>query len=155
MSEKSNASAPDAMIDSDASTELSSNRTSLSFERTRMATDRTLMATVRTSLSLISFGFTINEVFQKLDERPGALRDHSPHYFGLGLVLLGVAMLVMGILGHRRFLRALADRKARLLQLGLVRQAVQYQPTPTFVSAVILLALGLTAAGSIVWRSIL
>lgn len=149
------ADAADAMIQNSASTELASNRTSLSFERTRMATDRTLMATVRTCFSLISFGFTISEVFKQLEAQPGALRQESPHYFGLGLVLLGVLMLIMGILGHRRFMRALAARKQRLLDLGLVRTSEEYKPTPTFVTAVLLLLLGFIAAGSIVWRSIL
>jgi putative membrane protein len=143
------------LIQNSASTELASNRTSLSFERTHMAMDRTLMATVRTCFSLISFGFTINEVFQQLDEQPGALRAVSPHFFGLGLVLLGIIMLVMGIWGHRHFMNELARRKMRLLDVGLVRHAPQYQPTSTFITAVLLLALGIVAAGSIVWRSIL
>jgi putative membrane protein len=145
----------DDMLHGSASTELASNRTSLAFERTRMATDRTLMATVRTCFSLISFGFTINEVFKQLEEQPGALRHVSPHFFGLGLVLLGIAMLVMGILGHRRFMRGLAVRKQRLLDLGLVRHSDEYKPTPTFITAVLLLVLGFITAGSIIWRSFL
>lgn len=146
---------PDGMIQNSASVELASNRTSLSLERTRMAMDRTLMATVRTCFSLISFGFTLNEVFKQLEAQPGALRQESPHYFGLALVLLGVLMLIMGIVGHRRFMRALAGRKQRLLSLGLVRTGEEYKPTPTFITAVLLLFLGIVAAGSIVWRSIL
>ena len=40
----------------------------MSFQRTRMSADRTLMSVMRTSLSLISFGFTIFQVFQKLHD---------------------------------------------------------------------------------------
>ena len=50
----------------DASTELSARRTGMSFQRTRLSADRTLMSVMRTSLSLIGFGFTIYQVFEKM-----------------------------------------------------------------------------------------
>ena len=37
----------------------------MSFQRTRMSADRTLMSVIRTSLSLITFGFTIFQIFEK------------------------------------------------------------------------------------------
>jgi putative membrane protein len=146
---------PQTLLGGSDSTELASNRTSLAFERTRMATDRTLMATVRTALSLISFGFTINEVFQQL-QNGGPLRGGpAAHYFGLALVLLGICLLILGLLGHRRFITELAARKTRLHELGLVRRSAEYEPTSTFIAAFALLMLGLAAAISIIWRSFL
>jgi putative membrane protein len=137
------------------SVELSSNRTSLSFERTRMSADRTLMAGVRTALSLISFGFTINEVYQQLKEKPGVLPPGAPAatYFGLALVLLGVGFLVVGLIGHYQFMKQLTERKDRLHDAGLVRHTVSYEPTATFLAALLLLVIGAIAAISIIWRS--
>jgi putative membrane protein len=142
------------LIQNSASDELSSNRTSLAFERTRMATDRTLMATVRTSMSLISFGFTINEAFlQWRQEQNPSQHGGAAAYFGLALVVLGIVTLALGVTGHRKFMRSLSKRRARLFELGLVRHTDQYEPTPTFISALLLLVLGLVAAASIIIRS--
>jgi uncharacterized membrane protein YidH (DUF202 family) len=43
-------------------------RVGMSFQRTHMAADRTLMAVIGTALSLISFGFTIRQLFNKLQD---------------------------------------------------------------------------------------
>jgi inner membrane protein YidH len=132
----------------DPATELSSNRTSLSFERTRMSADRTLMSTVRTSLSLISFGFTIHEVFSRASNLvPGV--DQSGRRLGLALLVLGVLLLVMGIVSHSLFVRALSERRERLFRLHLVRRAIHYHATPTYVTAVSLLVLGLMAIADV------
>lgn len=141
------------LIDDDASTELSSNRTSLSFERTRMSSDRTLMSTVRTSLSLISFGFTI---YQVLGKASGVLphASETARNVGLSLLSLGLVVLAMGIVSHTLFDRELGERRARLHDAGLLHRAVRYHVTPTYVSAVALLAIGLSALGSIVLRLI-
>ncbi len=142
---------PPEFICGDAATELSSNRTSLSFERTRMSSDRTLMSTVRTSLSLISFGFTISEVFSHTSALfPGA--GWSGRRLGLALLVLGVLLLVMGIASHRLFDRALGERRDRLHELQLLRRAVHYHATPTYVTAVSLLAIGLLAIASIAFK---
>ena len=135
--------------------ELASDRTDLAFERTQMAADRTLMATVRTALSLIGFGFTINEVVQQLGDGGPLRGGPAAHYFGLALVVLGVCLLILGLLGHRQFMKELARRKERLFQLGLERQGAHYEPTSTFITAFALLLLGLAAAISIIWRSFL
>ena len=140
----------DSLLGGDASTELSSNRTSLSFERTRMGSDRTLMATVRTSLSLISFGFTIYQLFQKL---PGLEGAHlGGRRLGMALLLLGVGFLVMGLISHSLFDRALAERRQRLHDLGLLRRGGQYHATPTYLTALLLLAIGLLAIAAITFR---
>src|SRR2546430_6105063 len=82
------------------SVELSSRRTGMSFQRTRMSADRTLMSVIRTSLSLISFGFTIYQFFQHLEDQKALSASHAPRNFGVSLIYLGIGMLVVGILFH-------------------------------------------------------
>lgn len=144
---------PDTLIDGDPAVELSSNRTSMSLERTRMSADRTLMSVIRTALSLISFGFTISQAFRQLHKiNPAAISDEAARNFGLALVLLGVLMLVMGIFSHALFDHEISGRRVRLFSQGLLRREVRYHATPTFIVAVLLLLIGLAAAGGIVFR---
>jgi putative membrane protein len=82
------------------SVEQSSRRTGMSFQRTRMSADRTLMSVIRTSLALIGFGFTIFQFFEKLKEAGTLSGTHAARNFGLALVALGIAMLVLGIVYH-------------------------------------------------------
>lgn len=142
------------LVSGSPSVELSSNRTSLSFERTRMSADRTLMSIVRTSLSLITFGFTIFEAFHQLRARNVLEGPDAARNFGLALVLLGVLMLIMGIFSHAHFGRELTARRERLFDIHLLRHAIQYRATPTFIIAVLLMMTGLGAAVRIMWAVI-
>ncbi len=66
--------------------------THFSWLRTRLSIERTLMSWNRTSLSLISFGFTIYQFFDKFQQATtgGApLRPEAPRNLGLALVALG------------------------------------------------------------------
>lgn len=139
------------LIGGDPSVELSSNRTSLSFERTRWSLDGTLMSVVRTSLSLIGFGFTLHQVFSKASALiPRA--DVTGRNLGLALLILGLALLVMGLVSHRRAERDLEQRRERLHAMGLLRREAHYRPTPTYVTALALLIIGLLALGSVALR---
>ena len=64
----------------------------MSFQRTRMSADQTLMSVIRTSLSLIGFGFTIFQVFQKAHEANLLKSGEAPRHFGEALVWLALAM---------------------------------------------------------------
>ena len=145
--------APADLVGGSPSVELSSDRTGLAFERTRMGADRTLMANVRTSLSLISFGFTIYQVFNKAEAK-GLLDAQDPTARGLGLALLvlGLLFLVTGITTHARFGRVLTERRRRLFGLQLLRSDISYIATPTFALALLLLLVGVAALSSIVFR---
>jgi putative membrane protein len=60
--------------------------------RTRLSVERTMMAWNRTSLSLIGFGFTIYQFFQKFQESTmgaNAARPEAPRTLGLALILAG------------------------------------------------------------------
>src|SRR5690349_13783160 len=81
-------------------TELAARRTGMSFQRTRMSADRTLMSVNRTALSLIGFGFTIFQVFEKARDAKLLANASAPRDFGIALVALGIGMLALGIVYH-------------------------------------------------------
>jgi putative membrane protein len=136
----------------DASSELSSRRTGMSFQRTRMSADRTLMSVIRTSLSLISFGFTIFQVFQKLRDAGTLAHAAAPRNFGLALVLLGVAMLIIGIVYHVQFMLGLRAERRAMTEAGLIHGESGYPVSLTLITAVILLIIGLGAIASMVFN---
>lgn len=66
--------------------------------RTRLSLERTLMAWVRTGVSLIGFGFTIVQFFDRFHSMTGvsvASKPEAPRILGLALIGAGVvAMLI-------------------------------------------------------------
>jgi putative membrane protein len=142
-----------AQSDSDRiSVELSSRRTGMSFQRTRMSADRTLMSVVRSSLSLISFGFTIFQVFQKAHEAQLLRSSHAARNFGLALVLLGTVMLLLGIVYHVQFMAGLRRERAQMKADGLVHGESAFPVSLTLITAAALLAIGLFALASMVFN---
>ena len=134
------------------SVELSSRRTGMSFQRTRMSADRTLMSVIRTSLSLISFGFTIFQVFQKLRDQSLLTGAAPARNFGLALVSLGIAMLVIGIVYHVQFMLGLREERKAMTADGLIHGESKFPPSLTLVTAVILLLIGVFAIVSMVFQ---
>jgi putative membrane protein len=134
------------------SVELSARRTGMSFQRTRMSADRTLMSVIRTSLPLISFGFTIFQVFQKLRDQSLPTGAAPVRNFGVALVLLGIAMLVFGILYHVQFMLGLRETRKEMTAAGLIHGASRFPPSLTLIAALLLLALGIVAIVSMVFR---
>ena len=69
--------------------------------RTQLGLQRTLMAAVRTSVSLIGFGFTVAQFFQRLqgNAEPGTrhMNPETPRNFGLVLIGAGVISLAIFI----------------------------------------------------------
>ena len=133
------------------SVELSSRRTGMSFQRTRMSADRTLMSVIRTSLSLISFGFTIFQVFEKLRENGTFKGGMAARHFGVALVLLGIAMLVVGIGYHIIFMIELRRERAQLKADGLIHAQSQFPASLTLMVALLLLAIGCFAIASMLY----
>ena len=133
------------------SVELSERRTGMSFQRTRMGADRTLMGAIRTSLSLIGFGFTIFQMFQRLYEAKVLQRAEAPRNFGMALVLLGIAMLVLGIAYHGAFMLALRRERAQMNADGLIHGESAFPVSYTLIVAVLLLIVGLGAIASMVF----
>jgi putative membrane protein len=124
----------------------------MSLQRTRMSADRTLMSVIRTSLSLIGFGFTIFQVFQKAHEAQVLKSSLAARNFGEALVLLGIAMLILGIVYHLRFMVELRRRREQLTADGLIHGQSEFPVSLTMIVAVALLAIGLFAIASMVFN---
>ena len=139
-------------LHSDISTELSSRRTGMSFQRTRMSADRTLMSIMRTSLSLIGFGFTIFQFFQKLHEAGTLPHAAASRNFGIALVLLGILMLIGGIIYHGQFMFGLREMRKAMAEDGLIHAESRFPPSLTLITACLLLAVGVVAITSMVFR---
>ncbi len=78
--------------------------------RTRMALERTLMAWARTAVSLVGFGFTIFQFFERLnamDNVAPTARPQLPRYFALALIGAGTIALIISILEYRWAIRYL------------------------------------------------
>ena len=124
----------------------------MSFQRTRMSADRTLMAVIRTSLSLIGFGFTIYQVFQRLVEAQVIKNSRAPLHFGEALVLLGITMLLVGIGYHIAFMLELRRIRQHLRQDGLIHGESGFPVSLTLLVAVALLIVGVFAIISMVFH---
>ena len=137
----------------DPNVELSMRRTGMSFQRTRLSADRTLMSVIRTSLSLISFGFTIFQFFEKLkDSSVFGGGGHAARNFGTTLVALGIVMLAIGIVYHGQFMLALRGTRAEMASQGLIHGESPYPASFTLITAFILLAIGIGAIVSMIFR---
>ncbi len=133
--------------------EMSSRRTGMSFQRTRMSADRTLMSVIRTSLSLISFGFTIYQFFQHLQEKSLLTgNSHAARNFGATLVYLGVGMVAIGIAYHIQFMMGLRKERHEMLGDGLIHGQSRFPLSFTLVVAVLLLLIGIAAVASLTFR---
>jgi putative membrane protein len=132
--------------------ELASRNTGLALQRTRLSADRTLMSVIRTSLSLISFGFTIFKVAQNLVAANVLKISGSIPHFGIGLVLLGIIMLAIGIIYHGQFMLSLRSMRKQLTQDGLIHGKSPFPPSFTFITALILFALGIAVIISMVYH---
>jgi putative membrane protein len=76
-----------------------------SWLRTRLSVERTLMAWVRTAISLIGFGFTIVQFFERFagfDGTKPPIMPEAPRYLGLTLIGLGTAALVISWIEYRQ-----------------------------------------------------
>jgi putative membrane protein len=136
---------PSKLIGGESNTELASRRTVMAFDRTSFASDRTLMAVVRTSLALIGFGFTIFTFFHTLTEKYLKLPTAAPRRFGGVLIILGVILLVLGILNHRQETKQRRSQRQELLDLKLVHQPEIAKYSPSMITAILLLFVGLVA----------
>ncbi len=135
-------------------TEMSQRRTGLSFQRTRMSAERTLMSVIRTALSLISFGFTIYQFFQHLQEKNVLSGGTDPaRNFGLALVYLGVGMQIVGIIYHVQFMWGLRQERIAMRQAGMIHGQSRFPVSFTLVVAVLMLILGLLALTNLTFHT--
>jgi putative membrane protein len=109
--------------------------------RTLLATERTLKAETRTSLSLIAFGFTIVQFFEKLRamSTEGHVRAETPRDLGLALIALGVGSAIISIWQYRR----LVDRLwgTDLAAFAGKGEKPRWTPTVLVLSAICLIGI--------------
>jgi putative membrane protein len=119
---------------------------------TRMALERTFMAWIRTSVSLIGFGFTIVQFFERLKGMEAtngrAMRAETPRDLGLALIATGIAALLVSSLQYRRLLRYLGGGPFEAIAL----EAKHPMHTPVFVAAIVLMVIGIAAFVSVFFR---
>lgn len=81
--------------------------------RVRLAAERTLLAWIRTGLAMMGFGFVVARfalwlrALAAVTPAEPPSRHHLSAWFGVTLVLLGVATNVVAAVRHRRYVRAL------------------------------------------------
>jgi uncharacterized membrane protein YidH (DUF202 family) len=135
---------------SDHRTDLSMHRTGQGIQRTRMAADRTLMSVIRTALSLIGFGFTIYQVFQKLQEAGTITHANSPRNMGIAMIAAGIVLMAGGIWRHIQFARELRHTRSDLIEQHLIHGKSKYPISVTLIVAVGILVIGIAAIADIV-----
>jgi putative membrane protein len=117
--------------------------------RTQMALQRTLLAAVRTAVSLIGFGFTVAQFFEKL---VGHLPSHvrklgpdAPRDLGLTLIAAGVISLMMFTWQYRQ--------ATKYLRSGAFAAIISAQDrslhTSSYMVAFVVMAIGVAAFGSV------
>jgi uncharacterized membrane protein YidH (DUF202 family) len=88
---------------------LAGDRTRMAQFRTQLALDRTTLAWVRTTLTMASFGFGMVAFFRSIRQTnptAEAIRFHEGAiFFGLSLIVLGIAATIAAGLSHWLTLR--------------------------------------------------
>ena len=119
--------------------------------RTMLALQRTLMASVRTSVSLVGFGFTVAQFFDKMrDKVPEGMHGigvNIPRTLGLILIGAGVISLMMFLWQYRTSVNHLKSGDYAVLA---TTEKTLHRPTYIVAYAVILI--GIAAFGSVFLR---
>jgi putative membrane protein len=119
--------------------------------RTRASIERTMMSWIRTAVSLIGFGFTIVQFFQRMEELPGvnpALHPTAPRYLGLALIACGIAALVISVWQYHWTIRYLWSGSFAQLA-GMKNEGMQ---TPLYAVTFALILIGMFAFGAVLLR---
>ena len=119
--------------------------------RTMLALQRTLMASVRTSVSLIGFGFTVAQFFDKMrDKVPEGMRGlgvNIPRSLGLVLIGAGVISLIMFLWQYKT---SVAHLKSGDFAVLATTEKTLHRPAYIVAYAVILI--GIAAFASVFLR---
>lgn len=120
--------------------------------RTLLGLQRTLMAAVRTSVSLIAFGFTVAQFFEKLQENvPERLRMSGPDTardLGLLLIGAGVFSLLVFTWQYKRALDYL--RSGPFESIAGISKKPMHQPT--YLICLVVMVIGVAAFVSVLLR---
>ena len=118
--------------------------------RTQLGLQRTLLAGVRTAVSLIGFGFTVAQFFQKLQIKgPAAhLSEEAPRNLGLVLIAAGVGSLAFFTVQYHGATRYLAAPPFDAIS-GIKGRSIH---TSSYLVAFVVMLVGLAAFGSVFMR---
>jgi putative membrane protein len=122
-----------------------------SWLRTRLSIERTLLSWVRTGVSLIGFGFTIVQFFERLHDMQGvaaAARPEAPRILGLSLIAAGVISVAISAYQYVVVNNYLWS-KAFLPIAGLETRPVR---TPVLWVAGLIALIGIFAFGAVYLR---
>jgi putative membrane protein len=109
--------------------------------RTRASLERTLLSWIRTAVSLIGFGFTIVQFFQRVQELPGVnptYHPDAPWYLGLALIFCGVLALFVSVWQYHWTVNYLWSGDFAPVA-GITKEGIQ---TPIIAVAVLLMFIG-------------
>jgi putative membrane protein len=119
--------------------------------RTRLSVERTLMSYLRTAVSLIGFGFTIVQFFERLPNLPGskpAYLPEAPYYLGLALISCGILALIVSIWQFHWTIRYLWSGSFAAVA-GMTNEGRQ---TPLYAVTIALLLVGVFALFAVLLR---
>lgn len=119
--------------------------------RTRLALERTMMAWVRTAVSLIAFGFTIVQFFDRLYQMPAAAPARfpdAPRFLGLALIGCGIAALGISIWEYRWTVRYLWSRD----YAGVAGMVPEGKRSPLLAVAIVLIVVGICTFFAVLLR---
>lgn len=126
--------------------------------RTRLALERTLMAWMRTSVSLIGFGFTIVQFFQRLNSMEGvapALRPQAPRQLGLAMIACGVLGLLVSAWQYRRVVHYLWSEQFKpIAGIGAHDMAPIISQSPVMAVILAVTAIGVFAFCAVLFRMV-
>jgi putative membrane protein len=124
--------------------------------RTRLALERTILAWLRTGVSLIGFGFTIVQFFQRLNGTEGvapAMRPQAPRQLGLALIGCGILALIVSLVQYRRTVHYLwSDPFKPIAGMGVHDMRPVISQTPSMAVLVAVILIGVFAFGAVLLR---
>jgi putative membrane protein len=119
--------------------------------RTRLSADSALMSWMRLATTLIGFGFTIVQFFDRFAQRPDvkpAIAPYLPRYLGLALMMAGIFSLAIAMWQYIGFVDYL--RSGEFGRLAIRSQMPVNKPALSI--AFLLLLIGAAAFVTVVFR---
>ena len=119
----------------------------------RLALEMTMMSWIRMAITLIGFGFTIVQFFERLNEMEGvapAARPFAARYVGLLLIAAGVGALVVSALQYRATIRYLWQNDFAAIA-GIGRAPGN---TPIYAVTITLTIIGVAAFLAVLLRAV-